>query len=139
MYNFNRRHLSECEAGKDSFGQLMITCPKLNGLNEFCSACKNIPFCKNKRKAEDYDDCILHDIEASDENLITPVETPSLKLEQDGMVAQTPDVMLTANVDTGPDKLVKVITFNGAPERCNSLLESQLRNNKKWKDPRLRE
>ncbi|KAK3583863.1 hypothetical protein CHS0354_022911 [Potamilus streckersoni] len=46
-------------------------------------------------------------MEASEENMITPVETLSLKLEPDGMVAQPPDAMLTANVDTEADKLIK--------------------------------
>ncbi|KAL3859907.1 hypothetical protein ACJMK2_010091 [Sinanodonta woodiana] len=106
---------------------------------ELCLLCRKRFFYLKKRKAEVVDDaCIVSDMETSKDNVTTLVETPSVKLEPNVMVAAPPDQMTIANVVTEPDELHNIITLNDIPERFNSLLESQLRNNKKGKDARYR-
>ncbi|KAL3862421.1 hypothetical protein ACJMK2_008387 [Sinanodonta woodiana] len=89
----------------------------LNFKVELCAPCRSSLNYQNKRKVEDDNNaCIVPDIETR-ENNITPVETASTKLEPNGMVAEAPEIMLTANADNEIDKLFKVVTLYCAPAK----------------------
>ncbi|KAK3593262.1 hypothetical protein CHS0354_012355 [Potamilus streckersoni] len=105
---------------------------------ELCTVCRLLRYRKRKAEEEEEDACIVPDIETSEDNKMTPVERPSMELEPNGTVADSPEVILTANADAETDKLLKAVTISDVPERFNILLESQLRNNEKEKDPRHR-